>query len=87
MSNRSNQLQNLENRTEATVCPHLPQLITYWAEQTDGTRTPSEPIVSDWQREHFPYNPMHDASLQCSCGRERLEFQIVSVHNWLDVAA
>jgi hypothetical protein len=53
-----------------------------------GTRThkatalPREAIVSDWQREHFPYSPYTDASLVCQCGRERLEIQLVEVEDW-----
>ena len=63
--------------TYANQCPHLPQLITYWEEQKDGTLTPSETMRPDLQREPLPYNPMRDTSLTCSCGRERMQFKIV----------
>ncbi len=79
----------MENQQQAgaTACPHLPQLITYWHEDAQGNRTPREAIVSDWQREHFPYSPFSDSSLVCRCGRERLEIQLVEVENWRGVVA
>jgi hypothetical protein len=72
------QVQALERYAATTnQCPHLPQLITYWDEQADGTLIPGEPMISDAQREQLSHNPMHDASLECSCGRRRMEFKIV----------
>ncbi len=60
----------------------MPHLVTHWHEDAHGNRTPREPIVSDWQREHFPYSPYTDVSLVCRCGRERLEIHLVEVEDW-----